>query len=685
MNLKNFFNPKSLAIVGASSNSKKLGWQILSNVKKGGYKGKIYPINLSGNKILGLKSYVSLMDIKEKVDLVLIVIPAKLVKAELEKCVKLNIKNIVIISAGFKELNEEGAKLELEIRALAEKNNLNILGPNCLGFISNSNNLNLTFTQASLNEYENSYISLVSQSGAIGSAMLDWFAFSKLSLANFISLGNKVGLAEDRAFDYLREDNNTKLVVAYLEEIGDGKKLRQSLSKLAKKKPVIVIKAGKSQTGAQMALSHTGSLAGSWLVSKLALEHSGAILLDNLEQLFDILQLWPSLKDKNLKKIFQDLSLILISNAGGPLVIAADILEQYNLTLTPWPKKIKKINSYSEAIKLKNPLDILGDALASDYKLAIETLISQTKGQVFILIFTPQSVSEPKETAELICDIQKKYSNKLFIPVFIGGKSVKQAREIFNSNSLSHYDCLEPVLFALAKYKKYISKLKSLKEYIESDIKDYKLTTKTEKRQLTYLQSLDILKSYKINIVETKVVKNKKDLKKLKFPLVLKAVGEKLIHKTEEKAVRVNIRNFSEAEVAYDKLKILFKKGADKIVSQAYIENNLELIVGFKRDKKFGTIFMIGWGGIYAEIIKDTAYHLDYLNKTDILEMLNKLKVYKLISGYRGKKYSQDSIIELMLSLSNLAKNNLEIQELDINPVFLSSKKAQAGDVRIIV
>ncbi|MCF7820059.1 MAG: acetate--CoA ligase family protein [Candidatus Pacebacteria bacterium] len=680
MSLKSFFSPQSLAVVGASSNPEKIGYQIVSNLKQAGYQGKIYPVNLNSSKILGLKSYSSLLEIKAKVDLVVIAIPAPLVKSEVEKCVQLKIKNVVIISAGFKELNKEGAKMEAEIFNLAKENNLNILGPNCLGFIAKENHLNATFAKVDLNS-QSSQISLVSQSGAIGSAMLDWFAESNLSLANFVSLGNKVDIAEDEVFDYLKDDKEIKLVVAYLEEIKNGKKLRQSLSALAKKKPVIVIKAGKSQAGTKMALSHTGSLAGSFKTVKLALESSGAILIDNLEELFELLKLWPSLKDKSLSKIFNDLEVMLVSNAGGPLVIAADLLEEYKLSLAKWSKSIKSLKDLPKGISLKNPLDILGDAPASRYFSALKPLLEYSQEKVFVIVFTPQSVSEPKKTAEIIVNFKKQYRDKLFIPVFIGGKAVGEAKKIFAQENMAYYDCLEPALFALAKYGDYIKRLKSLQSY-QAD-KDISLIPKNQ--QLDYLKSFKLLKKYGLNIVENKKISSVKDLDKLKFPAVLKATGEKLIHKTEKEAVVVGIENTLEAQSAYKKLQTLFSKGADTIVFQPFIKNNLELIAGFKRDKDFGIMFMLGWGGIYAEVLQDTAWHLGYLKKADAYKMLKSLKVYKIISGFRGKKYSQEKIVNFMLALSRLAQDNLQIQELDINPLFVDDKSAKAGDVRIII
>ncbi|NCD00766.1 hypothetical protein EOL94_01630 [bacterium] len=686
MFLKEFFNPKSVAVVGASSNKKKLGWQILYNIKEDGFTGRVYPVNLKSKTILKEKVYKSLLDIKEKVDLVLIVIPAQFVLKEIEKCIEKGIKNIVIISAGFKESGKEGKKIEKQISKLAIDNDLNILGPNCLGFISKSNNLNLTFAKTDFNNFSNSNISVISQSGAIGSALLDWFAGKKLSLNNFISLGNKVDLDESDFFDYLSKDKNTNLVITYLEEIGDGEKMMHNLSKLSKEKPVVVIKSGKSEAGSKMALSHTGSMSGSWETACLALERSGAIVLENLEELFSFLNLWIifSKDNKSIEKVFSKPKLSLVSNAGGPLVIASDLIEEYKFKLASFSKDKFK-NIFSENINLKNPLDILGDADSVRYKKALNKILVEVDSDIVLVILTPQTSTEPRETAKIILDLQNKYKNKILIPVFIGNKNLEPARMLFEKNNIFMYNSFKSLFFSLSKIKEYIGKRNNIKVYELNDQINRRSELKNKKNiVLDYVESFSLLEKEGVKVIETKKVNSLNELKKVSYPIILKAVGGNLIHKTDKNAISLDIANFNEAKKEYKRLNSIITDKESYIVYQPHLNGDLELIFGFKKDKNFGNLFMVGWGGIYAEAIKDVAWELGDFTKERAFKMIESLKVNKVLTGLRGKKYNVENIVKILFSLRKIVENDSEIKEIDINPAFVFKNKVLVADVRII-
>ncbi|HKK54458.1 MAG TPA: acetate--CoA ligase family protein [Patescibacteria group bacterium] len=690
MKLDKLFKPKSIAIIGASNNKEKLGWQILSNLKNSGYKGKIYPINLSAKTILKEKVYTTILDIKEKLDLVLIVIPAKFVEEEIKKCAQKGVKNVIIISAGFKESGTEGRDRESRIIQIAKENNINILGPNCLGIINNNANLNLSFSALFVDKKKKrrkSKIAGVSQSGAIGSAMLDWFDNKGLELDVFVSLGNQAVIKESQILDYLANDKDIDLVVLYLEEISSGPDIMASLSKLTQKKPCLVIKSGRSQVSSKMALSHTGSLAGSWQASKTVLERGGAVLLDNLDQLFSVLSLWPVLLNKDYQKILKDLRPYFVSNAGGALVLALDTLNQYNF----------KLGALSTNSKLKNPLDILGDAGADKYKQTLKSFLNEKETKLLICILTPQSSSEVEATAKVIVSLNKKYKDKIVLPVFIGGSSLKSAREIFSNNSLPNYESLEPLIFALSKLSNYFSSKDKIRLYkknkINTDIKkkeitevkDNNLKDKHTNKVLDYLESFKLLNNYDINTVKTKKLDNNIDkIKASDFPLVLKAVGPNFNHKSDKQAIITNIENKAQLNTYSTKLTKQLKQN-DYLVYQPQIKDSLELILGFKREKNLGALIMIGWGGVNAEVIKDLAYSTDDLSFSEAKNIVKKLKIYQLISGYRGKgSYDLNSLAKTLQYVAKLAKENPNIKELDINPLFVQENQVKAGDVRVI-
>jgi acetyltransferase len=500
--------------------------------------------------------------------------------------------------------------------------------------------------------------------------MLDWFDSKGLGLDIFVSLGNQAVIKESQVLDYLASDNNIDLVVLYLEEISSGPEIMASLSKLTQKKPCLVIKSGRSESSSKMALSHTGSLAGSWQSSKTVLERGGAILLDNLDQLFNVLNLWSSLLNKNYKKILKETKPYFVSNAGGALVMALDSLSENNLELGA------------------QPLDILGDANADKYKRALKSFLDKKESKFLICILTPQSSSGIEATAKAVVLLNKKYKDKMILPVFIGGTSLKSAREIFATNNIANYKSLEPLIFSLSKLSNYFSTKDKIRLYKKIENKDKKEKNKILESTagvLDYLKSFKLLKDYDINVIKTKRLEDNIDkIKASDFPLVLKAAGPSFNHKTDKQAVITNIENKAQLNTFSTKLKKQLKEG-DYLVYQPQIKDSLELILGFKREKNLGALIMVGWGGVNTEVIKDIAYSTDDLSFSEAKNIIKKLKIYQLLSGHRGKgSYDINSLAKTLQRVARLAKENPEIKELDINPLFVQKNKVEAGDVRII-
>ncbi len=702
MDIRAFCEPKSIAVVGASSNRKKLGWQILSNLKKGGYSGKIYPVNLKSDRILGLKAYPSLLDIDNSVDLALIVIPKKKVIEEVRKCAERKIKNIIIISAGFKESDKEGKRMEEKIIELAKQNDLNILGPNCLGLINSRKKINLTFSRFDLVGGRDSRIACLSQSGAIGSSLLDWFSDKNLKLTKFISLGNQAVLKENDFFYSLRKDKNIDLVVAYLEEISEGQEFLANVTRLSKIKPVIIVKAGRSQAGSQAALSHTGSLSGSRQATEAALERSGAIVAKDLNELFDLLELWTGLVNKSAEKIFKGAKLYIVSNAGGPSVISVDIASDNNLEVGAWPKGLK-VKGLPATVHSRNPLDILGDASSERYQKALDALLSKKDIDVILAILTPQTATEINKTAEVIIKLNKKHKDKFIVPVFIGEASLKKARRKFIKSYLPIMYFPHQAIFALAKFSQYFDSLHDLRPYnlgngrdskmmvIEKVDENYEVIKNNYQAKLVlgqsldYLESIKLLKKYQVPTIETKKFVDVKQLKKKNFPLVLKAVGPQLLHKTDKKGVMILI-DAKQLKKHLPAMKRLAKGRDNYLVYQPYVEKHLEMIVGFRRDSNFGPLVMVGWGGIYIEAIEDVAWGLDDIDFDRAIQMIKSLKSYKVLTGLRtGKTYDIKGLAKTLVSIAKLARENVDIQELDINPLLVGEKKVIAVDIRIII
>ncbi|MEI7619971.1 MAG: acetate--CoA ligase family protein [Candidatus Falkowbacteria bacterium] len=674
--LESFLSPKSVAIIGASSNPVKLGWQILANLKSAGFSGNIYPVNLHETEILGLKVYPAIDSLPTKIDLAIIVIPASFVLEEVKKAASLGIKNLVIISAGFGEAGKEGKAIEIEIKKIAKENDLNILGPNCLGFINYRSRLNVTFanTFGSEEGKKNHNIAFLSQSGAIGSSVLDWTKNKNIGFSLFVSLGNKAVLDENDFFEYLLTDDNSDLVVAYLEEISDGPRFLNLVSRLSKIKPVAILKAGRTETGSAAAMSHTGSMAGGSEAVKTALIRSGAIVLNDMSELFNLMRLIK----KPLELTNSDL--YIISNAGGPLVISTDEAFESRLALPKLSLEIKnKITPIMPSFShVENPLDILGDATSERYEKALEALLPDPKIQTLLILLTPQSGTDIKNIAEVIGRFSLKYPDKLIITSFIGGVAIADGKKILAEYLVPNFDYPEEAIRVLKHYLGYQKNKKSLVVYKSKKVNSLDPVTNG---LWDYLDTKKLLDEYGIKTVKTLKVGSISP--KIKYPIVAKVVGPDVVHKSEAQAIFLNLKD--EKELKKISKNTLLKDGANYLVAQEMVRDGLEIILGFKRDNNFGPIIIVGWGGIYTEVIKDVELFLAEDNTKLITEKVKQLKVFKLIQGARGKEaFDLEALVDNIKKLVILSLEHPEIKELDINPAFLLHHGFMAADWRII-
>jgi acetate---CoA ligase (ADP-forming) len=659
MNLRNFFQPKSIAVVGASNNRQKIGRQILDNIIASGYKGSIYPINLKKKKIAGLSALTSLENIPKRdrnALLVVIAIPASLVALEIEKCGRLGIKDIIVISAGFKEIGKEGLKREENIKFLAKKYDLNILGPNCLGFINNIFGLNASFSKSSVG---GGRIAFLSQSGAIGSAVLDWLKGHNLSLAYFISLGNKAVLSENEFLSILGKDKNIDAIIFYLEDIKSGQEFMAKASKISFIKPVIVLKAGSSEQGSRIARSHTGALAGKFEIISAGLKRAGVVMISELESLFNLITIL------NSKAAHQKLNkkIKIITNAGGLAVLSADAIQK-------------------QGLELSDSFDILGNAQAIDYEKTLKQVLKSTDKDVILVLLTPQSATYPLQVAEAITRQAIKHPQKLIITNFLGGESVEEAKNLLIKNNIPVFDYPEMAINALSSVVKRQDGLSEFKPFENNQVKSKKQQVKSD-----YIALLRKLSSYGIRTVKTVAYQPGRSL--TSFPAVLKAVGPDFVHKSDKGLVILDLKDQKQVDKAAAKLIKLnrqaLKNKANYLVLQPQQKSGLEIILGIKRDSSFGPILLIGLGGIYAEILQKTEFLIADLNKKQALDALKKMSFFEILKGARGKKYAIKELAQAMVSLCRLVKEHPEIKELDINPLFIQENSILAVDARVFV
>lgn len=681
MDLKSFLHPKSIAVIGASIEPKKLGYQILYNLKANGFKGKIYPVNPNHKSIEGLKAYPDVNSIKAKVDLIVIVIPPRFVKSEIEKCAQLKIKNFVVISAGFGEYDAAGKAMEEEIKAIAIKHKLNILGPNCLGLINSQVNLNATFVKA---KNKIGRVAFVSQSGAICAAALDWAADKSVGFSKFVSLGNKTVLNENDFLEYFIKDKDTDLVIAYLESITEGEEFMNVVSRLSRVKPVAVLRGGTSKSGQKAAMSHTGSMAGSEVVIEAALKRAGAIVLDDMAEMFDLMMVF------NKKVTVKNDKVYVVSNAGGPMVAAVDQIEKQGLELGEFnSKQIAALTKILPPLAhAKNPLDLVGDAPETRYEESLKVVLADKNIFNVLILLTPQSATEIEKTAATIVSLRKKYIDKNIFTSFIGGASLTRAKEIFVKGGIVNFDFPNEAVRVMGLLINYYNSGRKAKIYPVTKKKDkvarLRLSSGAAK-QMDYLESIKLLEKYKINAAKTVKVMKEGDLEGLKYPIAMKVSGENLIHKSEAGAIALNIKDKFTASEQLEKFASLLKDKSNFCLAQEMVAHGTEMILGFKRDQSFGPMILVGAGGIYAEIMKDSQLEVADVDYNRAVKMVEKLKIYPILNGARGKEKADiKSLAQAIVKMAQIAKEHPEITEMDINPLFVNKQGAVAADVRII-
>jgi acetyltransferase len=679
--LEKFFNPKSVAVIGASSDRGKIGYEILKNILDAGFKGKVYPVNLKSKKILGLSVYTSVLNVTGDIDLAIVVIPANFVNPVLIECGEKGIKNVIVISSGFKEIGKEGAVLEKEMKEISAKFDMQILGPNCLGIADSSNKLNASFARSMIKKGS---LAFVSQSGAIVSAILDWANLNEIGFSKFVSLGNKSVVSEVEVLNYLKNDNSVSAIFAYLEDIKGGKEFMKIASEIVLKKPLIVIKPGTSESSKKAMQSHTGALSGNEKGIELAFAGSGVVRVQNMQQLFNLVKFFSRYQGLSGNRI------AVLTNAGGPGVIATDELERNGLRLAKLGSETKKLLALklTKGANINNPVDVLGDAKEDRYKAALEVLAKDKNIDGILVILTPQAGTEIEKTAKAISDFAK--NNKKPIAVnFAGGEMIAKSFAMLSRSGVANYGDFSEAIYALGKAYEYEKNKKNAVEYLKGlNSKSIKKAEMGNIKNLSFIDSLNLINQYGIDIVPTVVAFSPEEAvtvaERVGYPLVMKIFSDTITHKTEVAGVKVGIKDRLEVKEYFEKVKKILGNDLKGMAIQPMIKGQ-EIILGVKKDPNFGHMIMFGLGGIYAEIMKDVSFRLAPLNHEEALKMISEIKSFKILDGYRSlPKVDIEKIADALVGISNLVSDYPKIEELDINPIIADEKGYKAVDVRII-
>lgn len=664
--MKKFFSPQAIAVVGASKNKDKIGSLIYANIKKGGFKGKLLPVNPKYNKIGSSKCYASVSEIKEKVDMAVIVIPAKFVNDVLEECGKNKIKNIVVISAGFSETGEIGKKRENEMKKIADKYELEIIGPNCLGIIDVKNKLNISFAP---NDIPSGKISLISQSGSVATALIDLASQKNLGFAKIITVGNKTVISENELMQYLVDDKDTEIIALYLESIKNGETFQKIVKQASKKKPVIILKAGTSKESQEAVQSHTGAMSGEAQVIKTAITGNGAMYTENVYELIYLLKTYTNFAD------ISDRPILTITNAGGMGVITTDLIAKTpNLeAYKPSKSDIKKWQKAIPEIKINgNPIDLIGDATSQRYEKILKTTNDNKNIGARLVIVTKQINTDVKNIEKIIKDNKK---GPVIVPIFL------QNNERAN---IPRFAYPQTVIGAMSKYiawqrqKAQNDKERQIKIKPERQKQSMAMHQGTIPGMLwEYKEATKLLQKYEINTLRGISLDKIKDEH---FPIVAKVDDPKIVHKKKSGAMIMNIKGILELRRAIEYLKNKFH--SNKIILQPQIPKGLEIIIGVKYNKNFGHSIMMGLGGNDAEILDQKILWMSPATRDDIEY---KIKGSKIAEIFEAKKIPINGLTDNVEKISQLVIENQWVKELDINPIMFYEKNNPIGiDVKIV-
>ena len=691
-----FLSPKSIAIIGASDKEGSVGRAITSNIIKG-YKGTIYPISPTRETVFDKKAYKSVLDVPGKIDLAVIVTKNTIVPAVLEECGKKKLRGAIVITAGFKEVDEEGAKLEQKLKDIAKKYKLQIIGPNCLGVMNlePKTMMNSTFLKITPKSGE---IALISQSGAICAALVEDASAQGIGFSAVISMGNKADMSEIDMLKMLAEHKQTKVIVMYLEDMGNGQEFLKVCKDITrkKKKPVLVLKSGRSPEGAKAAMSHTGALMGSDEIYDALLKQSGAIRVDTMEELFD----YATAFSKQPLPLNGDL--VIVSNAGGPAIISTDVCSKLGIKMA----KIEEIRKKIDAVippwgSSRNPVDIVGDADFNRFENVLNEVLKHKNVGSVISMCTPSATLDYDKLAKVIVSMSKKYK-KTMLASLMGLDEGITNREILANGDVPYYNYAEGSIRALNAMLTFTNWIKNtpgkitkftVKKNIVKKILD---NAKKEKRSaLLEEEGQEILRAYGFPLPASKLAKSKKDAvtasKKIGYPVVLKIASPQIIHKSDAGGVKVNLQNAKDVENAFDTIIKNAKKYNKKadikgVLVVEMVKGGKEMIIGSKLEPGLGPVVMLGMGGIYVEVLKDVTFKLAPMTNIEADDMISSIKTKKILDGVRGEKPSDiKKLSECIQRLSQLVSDFNEIKELDMNPVLVMEKNkgCKVLDVRI--
>jgi acetyltransferase len=698
INLDKLFHPKSIAVVGASQRAGSIGSALMRNLIQEGYPGKIYPINPRHKTIWDREAFPSLLELESPVDLVIMAAPITSAPQIVKECKKTGVGGVVIISAGGKETGTKGRELESAIKNEAKDSGLRIIGPNCLGIVCSQAKLNASF--ASHMPLPGN-MAFISQSGAICTSVLDLSIKEQIGFRYFVSLGSMLDVDFGDIIDYLGGDYQVNSIIMYIESLSRFRNFMSAARAVSRVKPIIAVKAGRTQAGAKAASTHTGSLAGEDAVYDAAFERAGIVRVKTFEELFDCAELLA----KQPRPLGPGLA--IVTNAGGPGVMAADALFDYGVDpVALRPETIRKLDEFLPPYwSQTNPIDILGDATPERYQRVVEICLKASEVKGLLIILTPQAMTRPTHVAETLAGHLKGKPYPVFTS-WMGGRDVEKGRAIFIQEGIPTFDTPERAVRAFLNLYRYSKNIKILQEIppnlpkrIEFDHEKARILLdqgiKKKNFLITETESKDLLSAYGISVNLAKLVVSGaqavEKAREIGFPVAMKICSRDIIHKSNVNGVLLNLKNEFDVHDAFKKIMTNVRScnaeaEIEGVTIQTMLSPGYELILGSKRDRDFGPVVLFGMGGIMAEVLEDQAIALPPLNRLLARSLMEKTRVYRLLKGYRNHPPANLILLEeILIRLSQLITDFPEIEELDINPLMVTKNGFCAVDARVLL
>jgi acetyltransferase len=694
--LEAIFAPQSVAIVGASPDPSKLGHRVLRNVVENGYAGRVFPIHPTAPIVLDLPAYPSISAVPDPVDLAVIVVPSQAVLPVVDECGKKGVRGLVVISAGFKEIGGAGRELERRLIEAVRGYGMRMVGPNCLGIIDTTTSLNASFAALMPNRGQ---IAFMSQSGALCTAILDWSKSEGIGFSRFVSLGNKGDVDEVALLDAWSGDPKNRVILAYLEGINDGLAFIQTARTVTKRTPVIAIKSGTTQAGTRAISSHTGSLAGSEKAYEAAFSQSGILRANTMEELFDYAMAFA------YQPLIAGNRLAIVTNAGGPGIIATDAAERNGLALAQFaPATIELLQrDLPPTASVFNPIDVIGDARADRYRVALAAALADPNVAAALILFTPQAGSEPEETARVIAELSAGQP-KPVVTSFMGAASIGAALKLLNERRIPNYAFPEraiSALTAMARQRAWSEKPAGAYARFEVDADRvrgvFRRVREASRVELGEIEAREVIEAYGMRLPQSRLARSPEEAAaiaaEIGFPVVMKISSPDILHKSDIGGVRVGVSDAAAARDSYELIEYRARKYSQEatiwgVLVQEQVRKGREVLVGVNRDPQFGPLLAFGLGGIYVEVLKDVAFRLAPITRQEAAEQVRAIRTYPLLQGVRGEPPADiGAAEEILLRVSQLVTDFPEIVEMDINPLVIHNQGEGAIvlDARIIL